>query len=402
MASARVIPDTVAKAVDALLKWRRSQSEAKKPKLFDEDEEFVYLIVTLKKIPQNARVNPHKIPLPHSLLSQFSEQCLILDDRPNKARVTKAQAQSKIQLESIPVSKVLKLSKLASDYRPFEAKRKLCDSYDLFFAEKSIVPMLPRLLGKHFFKKRKIPVPLDLKKKNWKEQVERACSSAMLFVRTGTCSVVRVAKLRMERDEIVENVVAAIEGVAEVVPKKWENVRSFHVKLLESLALPIYQAVPDVRLKIEGVKVEDDEEMPKKKRKKDGEVHDPNEGGKKKGRIHEVRYMDENVSEAVDNDELGGVDGDDDGSDDEKVDMKREKGVSGVLSGVKRSKKLSAKGSAKEKKRKALSAPKAVKEGLVGESGSKLSVMDEELGVKKKMMKRGDVKVKAKKSKKAA
>jgi len=172
MASEKLNPATVSKVVDALLKWCSSQSETQKPKLFDEDEEFVYLIVTLKKIPSKSRVNPYKIPLPHSLLSQFSGQCLILDNRPNKALVTKAQAEDKIHSESIPIAKVLTMSKLASDYRAFEAKRKLYDSYDLFFAEKSIVSLLPRLLGKQFFKKRKLSVPVDLKKSNWKEQVE--------------------------------------------------------------------------------------------------------------------------------------------------------------------------------------------------------------------------------------
>jgi hypothetical protein len=51
MATVTSNADTVAKAVDSLLKWRKSRLETEKPKLFDEDEEFVYLIVTLKKIP---------------------------------------------------------------------------------------------------------------------------------------------------------------------------------------------------------------------------------------------------------------------------------------------------------------------------------------------------------------
>ncbi|KAK7401674.1 hypothetical protein VNO78_13342 [Psophocarpus tetragonolobus] len=382
MASDKVSPETVSKAVDALLKWRLSQSETLKPKLFDQDEEFVYLILTLKKIPSQSRVNPHKIPLPHSLLSPFSEQCLILDDRPNKARVTKAQAQSKIQSESIPIAKVLKLSKLASDYRPFEAKRKLCNSYDLFFAEKSIVPLLPRLLGKCFFKKRKIPVPVDLKKGNWKEQVERACSAAMLFMRTGTCSVVRVAKVGMERDQIVENVVAAIEGVVEVVPKKWGNVRSLHLKLLESVPLPVYLSVPDVKLKIEGFRVEEESEtVGKKKRKNDGDDEVRASSKKKKGRIHEVKYMDENAGEEDEIENELGSDGD---VNDEMVDKKRKKGG---LTGAKGLKKLS---DAKEKKKK-------VKESLIGGSENELVAKDEESGVKK----RGDSKVKATKSVKA-
>lgn len=410
--SDRVSLETVSKAVDSLLKWRKSQSETQKPKLFDAEEEFVYLILTLKKIPQKGRVNPHKIPLPHSLLSQFSEQCLILDDRPKQARITKPDAQKKIQSESIPISKILKLSKLASDYRPFEAKRKLCNSFDLFFADKAVVPLLPRLLGKQFFKKRKIPVPLDLKKRNWKEQVEKACSSAMLFLRTGTCSVLKVAKLSMERDEVVENVVAAIDGVVEIVPKKWANVRSFHLKLLDSVALPVYQVVPDVRLKIEGAKDEEEATaaLEKKKEKKKGK--EDKEGKKnKKGRIHEVKYMDDKLSEDGDSD--GGDDdngvGEDDGyvngekGSDGLVSKKRKKGIkvgkgsaSEMLAGVKLSKE-SAKGSAKRKKKD---------EGLVKKSEDKVSVQVEGSGKEKKKKKKKrvgvDVKVKAKKSKKAA
>ncbi|XP_004488842.1 uncharacterized protein [Cicer arietinum] len=394
--------ETVTKAVDSLLKWRTSRLETEKPKLFDQDEEFVYLVLTLKKIPQNGRVNPHKVPIPHSLLSESSELCLIIDDRANKPeRITKDDAQKKIKSELIPISKVLKLSKLASDYRPFEAKRKLCNSYDLFFAEKTIVPLLPRLLGKQFFKKRKVPVQIDLQKKNWKEQVEKACSSALMFLRTGTCSVLRVAKLSMERDEIVENVVAAMDGVVEVFPKKWGVVRSFHVKLLDSVSLPVYQSVPDVRLKIEGVK--DVEEALEKSEKK--KVRDGKKGGKKgaaKGRIHEIKYMDgmseDGMSEGHD-DVDGDVDSDDvvvgggDKVDDENgeiesgglVNKKRKKGVKGKKGGdsselgsvkslkdsAKRKKKLSVEDEGSDKKKKKVSAVKAKEEGLVNTSGKK-------------------------------
>ncbi|PON70532.1 Ribosomal protein [Parasponia andersonii] len=313
----RVSPKTVEKAVKALLKWRNSKSQIQKPQLLDEDE-FVYLVLTLKKIPPRDRINAHKVPLPHSLLSESSELCLIIDDR-SKSNLTKDDAAKKISSEGIPVSKVLRLSKLKSDYQPFESKRKLCDSYDVFLADKRVVPLLPRLLGKQFFKKKKIPVPVDLRHKNWKEQIERACGSALLFLRTGTCSVVRVAKASMGSEAIVENVVAAVNGIVEIVPRKWGNVRSFHVKLLESLALPIYQALPDTRLKIEGVKAKleakEEEEEGGKGVGKDEKAGEKMK--KKKGRIHEVRYMDVSAGESSDEDELGGGD-DDDAENDEK------------------------------------------------------------------------------------
>jgi ribosome biogenesis protein UTP30 len=73
--------------------------------------------------------------------------------------------------------------------------------------------------------------------------------------------VVKVARVSMEKEEIVENVVAAINGIAEIVPQKWGGgggVRSLHLKLLDLLVLPLYQAVPNVRLRIEGMKEEEE------------------------------------------------------------------------------------------------------------------------------------------------
>ncbi|GAB4828487.1 hypothetical protein Ancab_039325 [Ancistrocladus abbreviatus] len=182
-----------------------------KPQLLRSDE-FLYLVLTLKKIPPKGRTNPYKIPLPHPLHSPHeSKLCLFIDDR--HGRLTSKDAKEKIASEGIPISKIIKLSKLKSDYKPFEAKRKLCDSYDMFFADR---------------------------------RIERACGSAFLFLKTGTCSVVRVGKGFMEVEEIVENVGAAINGVVDAVPKKWANVRSLHLKFSESLALPIYQVMPEI------------------------------------------------------------------------------------------------------------------------------------------------------------
>ncbi|XP_021889600.1 putative ribosome biogenesis protein C8F11.04 [Carica papaya] len=329
----KVSQQTVEKAINALLKWRDSKSKTQKPQLLEQDD-FIYLIVTLKKIPQKGRTNPHKILLPHPFINPIEdapEFCLIIDDR-SKSRVSKDVATKKIKAENIPISKVLKLSKLMTDYRPFEAKRKLCDSYDVFFADKGVIPLLPRLLGKQFFKKKKIPLPVDLKHKNWKEQIDRACSSCLLYLRTGTCSVVKVGKVSMGAKDVMENVMAAINGIAEIVPSKWGNIRSFHLKLLESLALPIYQTVPDLRLKIEVPTKEESKqgETAKETLKDDDKMDDSlsNKMLKKKGRIHEIRYMDSNISEIPDEDEFGdeGEATENDAMDSAETKAKRRKG----------------------------------------------------------------------------
>ncbi|KAI3697458.1 hypothetical protein L6452_30484 [Arctium lappa] len=226
-----------------------------------------------QKNPTNSNQPSQNPPPPPSTLISSPELCLIIDDRPN-SNLTSQIAKNKIKADAIPVTKVIKLSKLKTDYKPFESKRKLCDSYEMFSADKRVIPLLPKLLGKQFFKKKKLPLPVDLGHKNWKEQIERGCCSGLLFFRTGTCSVVRVAKGCMKRDEIVENVGAAIDGVIGFVPKKLCGVRSLHLKFSESVALPLYQYLPDIKLRIEKEKneaMEIEEEL-------------------NKGRIHEVNH----------------------------------------------------------------------------------------------------------------
>ncbi|KAI9092237.1 hypothetical protein K1719_027737 [Acacia pycnantha] len=59
------------------------------------------------------------------------------------------------------------------------------------------------------------------------------------------------------------SLVVDLQAPVELLPKGWGSVRSFHLKLLDSLALPLYQVIPDMKLKIEedGVveKEEDDD-----------------------------------------------------------------------------------------------------------------------------------------------
>ncbi|KAL0714863.1 hypothetical protein Bca4012_021842 [Brassica carinata] len=289
----RVSPKTVNDAITSLLKWKKTEkSKTDKPQQLLDQDEFVYLTVTLNKIPNTPRTNSHRIRLPHPLINtevDSPELCLIIDDRA-KSGLTKKDAKEKIESENIPITK--------TDYKAFEAKRKLFDSYDMFFADRRVIPLLPRLIGKKFFVQKKIPLPVDLKHRNWKQQIEKGCGSAMFFVRTGTCSVVKVGKVSMERDEVVENVMATLNGVVEILPGNWKYVRSLHLKLSESVSLPIYQSVPDLKLKIDA-----SEEKEKK-----GKSDDAVKGKKRKGRIHEVRYMDSNVSEAFDESEIGDVD----------------------------------------------------------------------------------------------
>ncbi|KAK1420633.1 hypothetical protein QVD17_22384 [Tagetes erecta] len=248
--SNRIIPQkTIRKAVISLLKWKKKQISDQESPISGDIDDHIYLLLTLKKIPQkDFTKTPKKITLPHSLITspETSRSCLIIDDRPkpNSQKLTFDFTDKKIKSLGIPITKILKLSKLKADYRSFESKVELFNSFDVFLADQRVINMLPEILGKVFYKKKKkIPVPVDLRRDgDWKEEIEMGFCCSLLWLSNGTCSVVKVGKFDgMKVEEIVDNVVAAVDGVVEVVPKKWVGVKSFHLKFFDSLALPIYQ-----------------------------------------------------------------------------------------------------------------------------------------------------------------
>ena len=60
-----------------------------------------------------------------------------------------------VEAKDISHVTVIGVSKLRDNYKPYEAKRKLCASYDMFLADDRVVPLLPRLLGKKFYETKK-------------------------------------------------------------------------------------------------------------------------------------------------------------------------------------------------------------------------------------------------------
>lgn len=218
-----------------------------------EDECMLHVVLAMKKVPVEGRTNGYRIGLPHTLypLGEGHEVCLIVKDDVKGEPGHKEAKERIAQEEGSGVTKVVGVSKLKAKYGPHEAKRQLCGSYDLFLADDRIICMLPKLLGKTFFKKRKHPIPVDLRGKNWGDKIRQACDSTYLYIGGGACSVVRAARSSQTEEEIVENVMAVIEGVAAKVPKKWKNIQSLHLKTTDSLALPLYVAQPVPASKIQ-------------------------------------------------------------------------------------------------------------------------------------------------------
>ncbi|XP_021267633.1 ribosomal L1 domain-containing protein 1 [Numida meleagris] len=231
----------VRKAVEALLAFARSK--AKGDALLLNENESVHLLVTVWKIPRVAQVI--KIPLPHGVRAETAEVCLFTKDEPDlSAEQTESLYRKLLTQNGITsVSQVISYKTLKKEYKPFEAKRRLLNRFDLFLSDDRIRRLLPSHLGKHFYEKKKAPLSVNLKAKNLAKELQKHIQGTVLRVTNkGCCYTMCIGHTGMKADEILDNIIAAAEVIAKKLPKSWKNVKVLHLKTLKSVALPIFTA----------------------------------------------------------------------------------------------------------------------------------------------------------------
>ncbi|NWZ45535.1 RL1D1 protein, partial [Brachypodius atriceps] len=239
--SAVVVPLQVKKAVEALVAFARSKSKG--DELLLNEGESVHLLVTVWKVPQMAKVI--RIPLPHGIRPETTEVCLFTKDEPNLSAEQTENLYKKLLLRNgiRSISRIISYKTLKKEYKMFEAKRRLLNSFDLFLSDDRIRRLLPSHLGKHFYEKKKAPLSVNLKAKDLAKELEKHIQGTTLPVNNkGCCYTTRIGHTGMKVDEILENIIAAAKVIGEKLPKKWQNVKILHLKTLKSVALPIFTA----------------------------------------------------------------------------------------------------------------------------------------------------------------
>jgi len=228
----------VQKAVGALLKFQENQAARKKADLLD-DGDVISLQLALRKVPDRGQANPKRVNIPHPVRDlDTCRMCLFVKEDSKKA--------IKEALEAAPVpglAKVITLNKLRTHFARFGERRQLCKDYDLFFCDDRILPMMPQVLGKEFFSRKKLPISVKVTRPGFGAVISKAAASTFLHLNWGSCCSVRIGMTTMESAEIAENVMAGIENIVGYIPQKWKNVQSVHLKTTDSLALPLFQAV---------------------------------------------------------------------------------------------------------------------------------------------------------------
>ncbi|GAB5364261.1 hypothetical protein AAMO2058_000954700 [Amorphochlora amoebiformis] len=231
----------VAKAATALLKYVERQQEKKneseKKKSLFVDSEFVYLSLTLMKMPDKGRVNGWRIAVPHSLYAG-TDICLITKDPVE-------EWEEKLEAKPVDeIKKLIDLSTLRKNYAQYKDKRDLFVSYDVFFADERILKLLPHLIGKRFFEGNKQPIPVRLSGKNIDKSIAAARDATYFFMRGGNICGMKVGKTDFSPEELTSNILEIMPNVIKRIPGGWKNVQAVHLRTGKSPALPIYKCLP--------------------------------------------------------------------------------------------------------------------------------------------------------------
>ncbi|EEY67326.1 uncharacterized protein PITG_04334 [Phytophthora infestans T30-4] len=228
----------VRRAVLALRTFAAKKNEERSKAPLVEDVDYVSCILTRKLVPAKASLKPIPITLPHALYDESAEICLFVKDE-DKKRIKEALAKDPVQ----GLTKVLTVKKLRKNFSRFEDKRALAAAYDMFLADDRVLPYLKGPLGNKFFVKKKQPVSVRVSRKDVANSVRLAARRTAFHVSAGVCCNVKVARLDMTPEQIVDNVMVAMNNCASLVPKGWNGVQSISLKLADSVALPVYNAL---------------------------------------------------------------------------------------------------------------------------------------------------------------
>ncbi|XP_037007111.2 ribosomal L1 domain-containing protein 1 [Artibeus jamaicensis] len=242
----------IRKAVEALLAHSRSRKNGN-GLLLNEKENF-FLMVVLWKIPsKELRV---RLSLPHGIRSDLADVCLFTKDEPNVTpEKTECFYKKLLNNHGIKtISQVIPFRTLKKEYKAYEAKLRLLGSFDLFLTDARIRRLLPSHLGRHFYKRKKVPVPVNLKAKNLSKEINASIGGTVLNIsKSGSCSTIRIGHTGMQAQHITENIVAVTKMLSQKLPEKWESVKLLYVKTERSVALPVFSSFVSSRDEAKGV-----------------------------------------------------------------------------------------------------------------------------------------------------
>lgn len=227
----------------------KNNAKKVKSELFEDDSNFVYVNLLLKKTPSNYSTYVHSIPIPfHWRHDQNFETCLIvqnlhkepLPNREADLEVTRQHYSDLLENKSAKslISEILPLRQLAHEFKDPIVKKKLAKQYNAFLCDRKLMfnkfSFVSRFLGKPFWVDAKnVPVLIDMQSDDLKEQIEKKLDQTSLYMSgKGATLSVCVGSLSQDQNKLLKNIEVVLEKIHQVFSN---NVRSLSLKTEKSM-----------------------------------------------------------------------------------------------------------------------------------------------------------------------
>jgi len=245
--SRALLLDKVLSSVSAMLQLRdaKTSSGSKPVSLFMDDGQPIYLVVQCVRVPKMC--NQHfRFCLPHPLIDKSSDVCLFVPDlkkgRNEDHEPTIEHYKELLEKNNITgISQVMPLRQVKVEYDQYELRRRLVSQFDLFLSDGRIAGHMLHLLGKEVYRKRKLPVPVNMRAENLKKEIETAlCKTLMMMNANGNKAALKVGHSKQTVMHIAENIMAVADCLSKRYPGGWDNIRSLHIHLQDCPLIPVY------------------------------------------------------------------------------------------------------------------------------------------------------------------
>ncbi|XP_068965343.1 ribosomal L1 domain-containing protein 1 [Bombus flavifrons] len=213
--------------------------------LFDDESQSIFMQITCIRVPKTPR-RCIRILLPYSIVSSNDEIALFVGDlqrgRRKDYEPTIEYYEDLLRKHNCTkIKAIIPMNQVKTEYDQYELKRKLVGSYDHFLVDGKIAGHLSHLLGREFYKKRKLPTSIRMHSKDLKHEIDYALRKTVMQIHSyGDTHIIQIGHTSMKKEEIIENILATCSYLSKNYPGGWANIRSIRIKTSSSLGLPIY------------------------------------------------------------------------------------------------------------------------------------------------------------------
>ncbi|KPJ02777.1 Ribosomal L1 domain-containing protein CG13096 [Papilio xuthus] len=197
-------------------------------------------VVKAKKVKYVMPSKAVKEDLVNSCLNAL-QKLTIHHNKKNTIFGTETSIFAEIRCIKIPRSRGNVKLQLKVEYDQFELKRRLLTQHDFIMVDTRVLNHASHLLGKMFFKKHNMLIPVKVNEKgNIKKDITVGLRTTMLRLNEGHTSTILVGHTSMAQNDLKENILSLISQLKDRYPGGEANIRAISLKLPLSLSLPLY------------------------------------------------------------------------------------------------------------------------------------------------------------------